>query len=246
MRTLSAAQIIQVWEVGQKQHPVDQGLTLLSVACPEKTVDELAALPIGVRDSYLLSLRELTLGPQLEGFTTCPQCGERLEFQFQAEDIRLEAQSDYQVAPYTIEVEGIEVQFRLPTSQDLAAIAHCQAEQEADTLLWQRCILQASDNGVSVTRDALSPSVIDQVAEQMVTVDPQAEVLLPLICSACQHQWHSLFDILSFFWKELDAQAKRLLREVHALAQFYGWREADILAMSALRRQHYLELIADG
>jgi hypothetical protein len=55
-----------------------------------------------------------------------------------------------------------------------------------------------------------------------------------------------LFDIVSFFWTELSAQAKRLLREVHTLARGYGWREADILAMSARRRQLYLDLVTDG
>ena len=42
---------------------------------------------------------------------------------------------------------------------------------------------------------------------------------------------------------ELATQAKRLLREVHFLARAYGWREADILAMSARRRQAYLEMV---
>jgi hypothetical protein len=33
------------------------------------------------------------------------------------------------------------------------------------------------------------------------------------------------------------------LREVHTLAWAYGWREADILAMSPARRQFYIELV---
>ena len=54
---------------------------------------------------------------------------------------------------------------------------------------------------------------------------------------------------------ELDtgAVARRLRREiaevygypseVHVLASSYGWRESDILNMSAWRRQYYLDLI---
>jgi len=52
-----------------------------------------------------------------------------------------------------------------------------------------------------------------------------------------------MFDIVSFFWSEICVQAKRLLREVHILARAYGWREADILSMSAARRQLYLEMV---
>ena len=37
----------------------------------------------------------------------------------------------------------------------------------------------------------------------------------------------------------------RLLRQVHTLAMAYGWREIDILSMSALRRQVYLEMLGE-
>jgi hypothetical protein len=37
--------------------------------------------------------------------------------------------------------------------------------------------------------------------------------------------------------------AKAYLNEVHMLAWAYGWREADILAMSSARRQFYLERV---
>jgi len=47
-----------------------------------------------------------------------------------------------------------------------------------------------------------------------------------------------------FLWTEITSQARRLLHEVHLLATTYGWHEADILAMSAIRRQYYLEMVA--
>jgi hypothetical protein len=53
-----------------------------------------------------------------------------------------------------------------------------------------------------------------------------------------------MFDIGAFLWEEIAAQARRLLREVHTLARAYGWREADILVMSAARRQAYLEMVS--
>jgi hypothetical protein len=52
-----------------------------------------------------------------------------------------------------------------------------------------------------------------------------------------------IFDIASFFWTEIAAEAKRLLGEVHILASAYGWREADILSLNPLRRRFYLEAI---
>ncbi|BAY09381.1 T4 family baseplate hub assembly chaperone [Calothrix sp. NIES-2098] len=246
MRPLSADYILRIWEIGQSQHPIDRALTLLAFACPEKTTDELASLTIGQRDAYLLTLREISLGPRLNGFTECPKCGERLEFDLNVSDIRISEPSKTVVHNHTLKLEAWELQFRLPNSLDLAAIADCQDVAAADSLLLQRCLLQANHNGTPVSCDRLSPEVINQLAEQMAEADPQAEILLNLNCSACGHEWQSLFDILSFFWTEITAQAKRLLREVHLLARFYGWREADILSMSAFRRQLYLDLVTDG
>jgi hypothetical protein len=69
------------------------------------------------------------------------------------------------------------------------------------------------------------------------------DVQLSLACPACKRQWETAFDIASFLWGEIHAWAQRVLREVATLARVYGWREADILSMSAGRRQAYLELI---
>lgn len=78
----------------------------------------------------------------------------------------------------------------------------------------------------------------------MLECDPQAEVLLQLTCPSCQREWMITFDIVSFLWIEIHAHAKRLLQEVHTVARAYGWHEADILALSPVRRQFYLEMVA--
>ena len=76
----------------------------------------------------------------------------------------------------------------------------------------------------------------------MARADPQADVTFSITCPACGHAWQAIFDIVSFFWREVNAWSYRLLYEVHLLASAYGWREADILAMSPWRRQCYLEM----
>jgi hypothetical protein len=89
----------------------------------------------------------------------------------------------------------------------------------------------------------LPGEIAAQIAEQIERADPGADISLNLICPACDHRWQITFDIVTFFWAEINHLAKRLLREVHTLARAYGWREADILAMSAARRQAYLEMV---
>jgi len=78
----------------------------------------------------------------------------------------------------------------------------------------------------------------------MVESDPQSHIELALTCPACEQDWQVVFDIASYLWSEIQTWALRILHEVHILASAYGWREADILALSPLRRQLYLERVS--
>src|SRR5215210_3173098 len=121
MRPLTAYDLLRVWEVGEDQHPLDRALTLLAAACPELTGDELAALSIGQRDARLLTLRERTSGPRLNGFAECPRCAERLEFEVAVAELRVAAEPDAEES-WELAAEGLTLRFRLPNSRDLAAV----------------------------------------------------------------------------------------------------------------------------
>jgi hypothetical protein len=228
--------------VGEDRHPLDRALILLAAACPERKWDELAALSIGERDAHLLTLREGTFGSELNGFAECPRCAERLEFNVAVADLRVAGESGTGEEEFKLNAGGLALRFRLPNSRDLAALLSCGDTAAARSLLVQRCVLEASRDGAPVASSELPAETITGLARRMAACDPQAEVLLDLCCPACDYTWLMLFDIVAFFWTELAAQARRLLREVHALAQAYGWREADVLGMSARRRRFYLEM----
>jgi hypothetical protein len=243
MQALSAQQILQIWDVGQRQHPIDRALMLLSAAMPDCSIDRLANLSIGQRDGYLLQLRQLTLGSQLESFAECPKCAEPLEFQLQIEDLLVD-QSGAIEASSCCYVEEWEVQFRRLTSRDLATILGCSTVQAAQQQLVQQCVQTVHYQDQARSISEFPPALLVPLSEQLAAADPQAELLLDLTCPACRHDWQILFDIVTFFWAELNAQAKRLIGEVHTLARSYGWREADILAMSSMRRQLYLDRVS--
>lgn len=242
MQGLSEQDLLHVWELGASQHPLDRALTMLSPAYP--TRDMLARLSIGQRDTCLFALRELTFGSHLAATATCPECQERIEFSLNLRDMRFleEAETLFQKPVpqiYTQTIDSYEVQFHVPTSLDVAMVV--KQRGDARISLLQRCIT-ATQEGVAITPTMLPEAVINAVMASMAENDPHAEIELDLTCAACQHHWPLLFDIVSFFWTEIMAQAKRLLREVHTLARAYGWSESDILSMSATRRQLYLEM----
>ena len=225
------------------QHPLDRALTILATAFPATPREAFAALSIGQRDSYLLWLRELTFGPQLNSYVECSQCQERLEFTLPVAALRFAGTGEVGEQPYELAVEDHRLSFRLPDSRDLAAAAVCKGTASARRVLLERCVLQANRDDSPVPVRELPAGVVELLAAQMATCDPQAEVLLNLRCPACDYDWQVLFDIVTFFWAEIAAQAKRLLHEAHLLARAYAWAEADILAMSAWRRECYLNMV---
>lgn len=240
MRALSAAELLLVWEHTQAQRPAQQALTLLSAACPELPPEQIAALSIGRRDAALLTLREWTFGSELVSVASCPVCAERLELAFRVDDIRVaEPPAD---APLLVTLDERAIRFRLPTGADLIALATHGDVHAPRRWLLQRCVLPSTDEAEPPI-ELWPPEIEAAIVAQMAQADPQADIQLALNCPACEHGWQATFDIVSFFWAEIDAWAYQVLRDVHALASAYGWREQDILALSPWRRQRYLEMV---
>ncbi|MDJ0511711.1 MAG: hypothetical protein QNJ64_21055 [Crocosphaera sp.] len=243
IRPLSAADIVRIWELGQDRHPIDRALLLLAYGFPEKQFTEFASWSIGCRDAYLLTLREITFGEQLNSFATCPQCQENLEFSLSTKALRIidpDAMTD--LSEYQVSIDHLNLHFRLPNSLDLATVMTAPDEETATLQLAKQCLLEVNLEGKALSYEELPTTVIALLAQKLTETDPQAEILLDLNCPACDHVWQVLFDIVDFFWRELSNQAQRLLQEVHSLAKVYGWQEAEILNMSAVRRQYYLDL----
>lgn len=243
MRPLTASELLAAWEHGFAQPPIQRALVLLVAACPESSSDELAGLSIGQRDARLLSLREWTFGAEVSGLATCPVCAERLELNFSVADLRASSSFAETNPVLSLEVAGYEARFRLPNSFDLAAVVDIQEGTAGHRALLERCLLSAHQETEERALEQLPDAVLDALIEHMACADPQADVQLNLDCPQCSHRWQMVFDIASFFWSEIDAWARRVLREIHTLACAYGWPERDILAMSAWRRQLYLEMI---
>jgi hypothetical protein len=91
--------------------------------------------------------------------------------------------------------------------------------------------------------DQLPDTLLETITAHMAELDPQADTRLSLSCPGCHHCWQALFDIVSYFWNEIQAWAARIFTEIHLLASAYGWSEADILSLSPLRRQMYLSRV---
>ena len=251
---LSAAELLRAWEQATTQHPAQQALTLLAAACPEPPAAGFAQMSIGQRDACLLSMRERLFGTRLTGVARCPHCSEQLELSFDGADIRSPLlavdQTDAPLGPTAaaleLHVDGCRVRFRLPNSVDLLAVLDIADAASLRQELLHRCVLSVERGGEETPPPDVLPSPLaDAVGAAMEAADPQGNVQLALDCPACGHHWLQAFDILTYLWREIDDWAQRTLREVHLLASAYGWSEQEILALSARRRQLYLEMVLE-
>lgn len=242
MRRLSTSELLSVWEKGASERRSAWPITLLAATCSDQSPEDLARLSVGQRDSRLLELRERMFGPELNLLSCCPACDARLEMNPSVKSLRT-GQPQHATAPLCVNAGGFDVCFRLPDSFDLDAAAELSDSAAARMLLLERCVTAATRAGEAVPVSELPAEVVDAIAAGMANADPQADIQLTMACPSCGHRWQAIFDIAGCFWRELDSWAIRILKEVHTLARAYGWSEADILGMSRLRRQTYLELV---
>ena len=220
---------------------MERGLILLAEAFPGTSTAALAEIPVGQRDGFLFCMREMIFGPNIAGLAKCPSCGELNELAFGVADILQESMCDSR-SPQSLNVLGYKVHFRLPCSRDLLAAVACGNLDEAYQSLIQRTVLSACYQEQRISSQELPADVIEAMAESMLKLYPQADVRMEISCSSCGNKYQQTFDIIWFFWSEIDSWAWHTLREVDYLARAYGWSEAEILSLSSYRRQCYLEM----
>ncbi len=242
MRVLSAEELLNVWEQGAGQSRAQQAILLLLAACPEVTPEEIVRLSIGERDSRLMTLREWLFGSQLNSLVHCPQCNEQLELGFVLGNIRATS-PDQPEGVATLRLEEYSVDIRLPNSLDLLSLPMHLGKTVQRQALLERCVVLAKHEEQKMAVSQLPARLLGAIIAHITDRDPQADVQLKLDCPSCTHKWRALFDIVSYFWEEIDTWAQRMIQEVHLLASSYGWREGDILSMSSRRRRAYLELM---
>ncbi len=230
---LAPARLLAVWEAGLSRHPVDRALLLAAVAAPEVPAERLADQPLGWLNQRLVAWRAQLFGARLEALVDCPACGERMEFELGPETF----------PPVPERFEAVEVagrRFALPTPRHLAGATGAGGADTTAQLLLRACA--EAPEALPEDRAELL-TLLAEVGERMDEADPWADLALALVCPACGEAFGAHLDPAEILWEELAVQAGALLDDVHALARAYGWREPEILALSAARRAAYLARI---
>jgi hypothetical protein len=232
--------LLQLWE---NALPLDRNRR-------ERLLAQAAGTPadatLGQANQALLALRESLFGSRLALRAACPQCGADLEFERETTALRA-ALPAKAAEEHELRIGDEMVRFRAPRMEDLKPLAGVGDEPAAVArALFERCVVAATRADKPCGADTLSEQAQHAVALELEAVDPLASLEFVLRCPECGHGFASTLDVAEATWSELRHRAERLLADVAALAYAYGWREADVLALSPTRRAAYLQLAGQG
>lgn len=236
----SAQRILEVWEYAAVLAPEARTRSLLSLIVPDLSQEQIGDLVLGERNRQLLELRQQLFGSVLQAYVECSQCNEALDLEFLIEDFGFTAISSVP-RQHHICLGQLSANVNLPDGQVLSALSVVESIEQGRLELFSHCVQEVWRNNHEVEFSDLTNKELDALETAITELDPRMEILFDLQCPECSHEWQSPLELATFLWREFDRHARQLLENVHLLANSYGWSEADILNMSATRRQHYIE-----
>jgi len=215
-------------------------LVRLGDAKPSKQL--VRRLLVGDRDYLILQVRRATFGDEFHGVLACPACGGKMDVSFDTRDVPVTFRPQT-VTNHSIQLDSAgraerTVRFRLPCGADQEAVLGYDTSEAAELLL-DRCVLDSG--GVPLSLDER-----EAIANAMDGLAPQIDLELDLTCPECEKQFSAPFDTTAFFFSEMKINGRQLLHEIHSLAFYYHWSEAEIVRLPRDRRRAYLGLLSDA
>jgi hypothetical protein len=238
--TVRAQTILDLADAAQGESPIARALRVAAAAGADAA--DLRDAPLGRLHAASLGFHEALAGPRLDAVATCPACASLVEFVLDGDALR-ELDREAATGELTMLTDAGEwrVRWRVPTAGDLAEVA---GRTDAASALLELCC-EVTGPREEGARDAPN-ELVERIETALADADPLAELTVGLECPECGAVFDADVDPIAFVWREVQARARRLLREVDALARAYGWTEAEVLALSEQRRAAYLEIVREG
>ena len=181
-----------------------------------------ASLTVGEFDAALAHLYRALYGHQVPCEACCTVCGEGFEFTLDLDSMQSALAAEtagFEVADGVVTDRQSGRRFRLPTLGDLATLDRDGAEA------WLRELL---------LEGAFAPHLEDEIARATPVLTQ--DVAAP--CPECGAKNRVRFDLARYLVQSVEGEAAFLWREVHLIAERYGWSLDEILSLTRpVRRQ---------
>ncbi len=208
----------------------------------------------GDRERLLVALCQRLLGDRIDLVAGCgvAECRELSEISLSLETFVADQTAKSERESFELNCDdadrNLHVRFRLPNGfmeEAAARTARSDPALAAKELIAKVVLDITDDNGEPVDLESVQPIVAPAVESAVQMLEPGLDRHTAVTCAACGVEFVAEFDALSILTNALT-RGGDIFRQVARLASVYHWSEADILALSATRRQTYLHLIETG
>lgn len=232
------ARLLDAWEDAVAVPSAARAAVLVCHGGFAEDVESALGLPLGEVCALAGRVHAEDFGDALDALVPCRGCDARL-------DVRLPV-STLRTAPAERErrvlgPERRELSVRALTTRDLLAAG--RTSDPAGELL-ARCVTDAG--GEPVDPRVLGPEAVARVEEAAEQLAGAAAAVVRTSCPDCALDALMPVDMGVLLWERVASTASALVSEVAVLAAAFGWREQDVLRMSAQRRRTYLRLARQG
>jgi hypothetical protein len=233
MSLRTRAGLLAAWEATVAVPELARGPALVAEAGLADDLDAALDLPLGESAALAARLHADAFGDEVEGLVTCEPCGTVLDVSVPLAELPApRGDATVVVAP------GGELRVRAPTTRDLLAARDSPDPAQA---LLAACVTGAG--GAPADPDALdeaSLALVDDAAEELAGA---AAIVVRVACPECGAAVAAPLDVGALLAERVARAAAEALGEVAELAAAFGWSEAEVLALTPLRRRAYVELV---
>ncbi|MER5811191.1 hypothetical protein ABT143_23875 [Streptomyces sp. NPDC002033] len=232
------AGLLAAWEQAALAPAAARGAVLVRHGGLAEDMESALGLPVGQIGVLAGQLYAEEFGDALEALVPCAGCGEVLDVNLPLAALRAVSARPESRVPTP---DGVELTVRPLTTRDLLVAG--RAADPAAVLL-SRCVFDPT--GAPVDPADLTPDVVARVDAAAERLAGAAAAVVRTECPDCGAEALVPVDMGALLWQRVASAAAALIAEVATLASAFGWREADVLELSPVRRGMYLRLAGGG
>ena len=207
---------------------------------------------IGDREHLLTTVCRQLLGDRIDLVARCgdADCGDLTEISLSLDDLIAAEPQDPVRETHELMCTGprdqrLRVAFRLPDGalEEQAGMLAMHHPAAAANLIFESIVVEITDHtGDPVDPASVLPSVRMAMETALQELDPVLDRHTRISCRACGRSLVAEFDAMTVLMNAITSGGD-IFRQVDRIARAYHWTEADILSLTAARRQVYLRLV---
>ena len=229
--------LLSLWESGIACDRPARADALLSA------IGDAGPRTLGQRTRALLRLHASLFDANVDLISHCPSCHTAAQFSVNCGALLERLPETPDTPTHRLEVDGHALEFRLPTSADVADASAEETDERFARRVIERCVLVCTRDAVPSDVREWPDHVLDAVSQRMEALDPGASLSFAIDCPSCATHWDAPLDPGELVWQKVQAAAERLFLDIDTLARAYGWTEQEVLSLPPVRRAAYLQIV---